>query len=348
MSETARLWLPKRALFTPDALDQPHGQQIYARVEAQGIPIEVLSSNRLTGLRGADARETYGLAKSTLAVVNAPPSALRLRPIPPSADWQFHLAEGCPAHCQYCYLAGSLAGPPVVRVFANLPQILAQTTAYEQPGPGRNEAAGTTFEASCYTDPLAIEHLTGSLAACITHFGERQHGYLRWTSKFEAAEELLSLPHHGHTRARASINAAPIVRRLEGGVASVTCRLASLRRLSDAGYSIGLVIAPIIPIEDWEAEYAALLDEAETALGDAPNVTFELITHRFTPGSKDVLLSWYPKTALDMDTHTRAEKRNKFGGVKYVYPPTQMKMLRTFFEREIAARFPQGRILYWT
>ena len=49
-----------------------------------------------------------------------------------------------------------------------------------------------------------------------------------------------------------------------------------------------------------------------------------------------------------MDTETRVEKRNKFGGTKFVYPPDQMKTMRAFFEREIAARFPQARILYWT
>ena len=45
---------------------------------------------------------------------------------------------------------------------------------------------------------------------------------------------------------------------------------------------------------------------------------------------------------------TRDEKRNKFGGVKYVYKKDMMKTLRGFFESEIARRFPQGRILYWT
>jgi spore photoproduct lyase len=73
-----------------------------------------------------------------------------------------------------------------------------------------------------------------------------------------------------------------------------------------------------------------------------------VITHGFTPGSKDVLQSWYPKTTLDMAEETRAEKRNKFGGVKYVYPAEIMKALRRFFEAEIQRRFPQGRILYWT
>jgi spore photoproduct lyase len=56
-------------------------------------------------------------AKSTMAVVVAPASKLRLQPIPPSADWRVDLAEGCPAHCQYCYLrlADRTTGYPGLR-----------------------------------------------------------------------------------------------------------------------------------------------------------------------------------------------------------------------------------------
>ena len=353
-SPKPRLWMPQTALFTPAALEQPWGQQIHSRVEALGVPIELLKNNRVTGLRGEDERATYNKAKRTLAVVTSAPSAAKLQPIPPSADWQFHLAEGCPAHCQYCYLAGSLAGPPVIRAFADLPSILENLAHYEKPGAGRNEEAGTTFEASCYTDPLSLEHLTGSLAETIRWFGTRENAYLRYTTKFDAVEPLLDLPHNGHTRPRASVNADSVARRLEGGVAPVAARLNALRRLAlprsegGGGYPIGLVIAPIIPVEDWEAQYSQLLDDAQEAVGFAPDITFELITHRFTPGSKEVLQSWYPKTTLDMIEDTRAEKRNKFGGVKYVYQKDMMKSLRGFFESEIKNRFPQGRILYWT
>ena len=94
----AKLWMPKRVLFTPDALDEPFGQKILERVKQYNLPVEILKNNRVTGLRGATERETYKIAKSTLAIVNASPSAFRLRPIPPSAEFQFHLAEGCPAH----------------------------------------------------------------------------------------------------------------------------------------------------------------------------------------------------------------------------------------------------------
>jgi spore photoproduct lyase len=338
----AKLWMPERVVFTPAALDEPWGQKIKQRIEALNLPIEELPRNRLTGLRGETERETYDISKRTLAVVMAPPSQFKLSPIPPSADWQFHLAEGCPAHCQYCYLAGSLSGPPVIRAYANLPQILDNLAKYEQPG------KATSYEVSCYTDPLGIEHLTGSLAECIRYFGTREDGYLRWVSKFDAVEPLLDLPHNGHTRCRVSVNAAPISGRFEGGTASVASRLMGLRKLAMAKYPVGLVVAPIMPMDDWEMHYSNLFDQISAALDFDCDLTFELISHRFTPGSKEVLQTWYPYSKLDMDEEKRSVKRNKFGGTKYVYDNDIMKTLRRFFEGEIGCRFPNARILYWT
>ncbi len=344
---TPKLWMPQRVVFTPAALQEAHGQQIYRRVRALGLPVEELKQNRVTGLRGEDERATYNIAKRTLAVVTAPAGQLKLQPIPPSADWQFHLAEGCPGHCQYCYLAGSLSGPPVIRAYANLPQILENLAQYEGDRP-------TSFEVSCYTDPLGIEHLTGSLAECIKYFGTRRNGFLRWVSKFDAVDELLDLPHNNHTRCRFSLNAAPVAQRLEGGTASVSARLAALRKLAlpreqgGGGYPVGVVLAPIMPVENWREHYALLFDQLEDALDFVCDLTFELISHRFTPGSKEVLLNWYPNTKLDLDESQRDVKRNKFGGVKYVYPRRVMQEMRSWFEQEIAARFPSARVLYWT
>jgi spore photoproduct lyase len=233
-------------------------------------------------------------------------------------------------------------------VYANLPAILANLAAYERP------QEETSFEVSCYTDPLGIEHLTGSLAECIRYFGTREDGYLRWVSKFDPVEELLDLPHNGHTRCRISVNAAPVSQRFEGGTASVAARLQALRRLAlppaqgGGGYPVGLVIAPIMAIEDWQEHYSALFNQIEAALDFDCDLTVELISHRFTPGSKEVLEGWYPYSQLDMDESTRSVKRNKFGGLKYVYDTDTMKQLRQFFERQLGDRFPHAKLLYWT
>src|SRR5919106_657419 len=84
---------------------------------------------------------------------------------------------------------------------------------------------GTTYEASCYTDPLGIEHLTGSLAKAIRHFGEwKAPVQLRFTTKYDNVDSLLALAHSNHTRIRFSINSAPVAR-FEGGTAIMPARL---------------------------------------------------------------------------------------------------------------------------
>ena len=204
----AKLWSPKRVLVTPGALSWPHGAAMVERAAALGAEVVKLKADRLAGLP-----DGYADAKGTLAVVVASPSRRKLQPIPPSADWRFDLAEGCPAHCQYCYLAGSLAGPPITRAYANLPEILGELAPVV--GQGRvtslspeRAAEGTTFEAGCYTDPLAVEHVTGSLAASIAHFGAWDAPVqLRFTTKFDGIEPLLAIPHRGRTRIRFSVNA---------------------------------------------------------------------------------------------------------------------------------------------
>ena len=353
-ARTRRRWVPRHVRVTASAQEHPHAAEIVRRCEALGVDdIELLPGDRVTGLRGATERETYARAKATLAVVVSPPSARKLDPIPPSADWRVDLARGCPAHCQYCYLAGSLTGPPVTRVFADLPTILGGLDAYV--GHGRvtsTDAArageGTTFEASCYTDPLGIEAVTGSLSAAITHVGTHDFPgpvQLRATTKFADVAPLLDLPHHGRTRLRLSLSPWS---RYEGGTDPVGDRVAALGTLAAAGWPVGVTLAPIMPEDGWEAAYDDLLARVAVAVGAGADLTVECITHRFTPGSKDTLESWYPATRLEMDPDRRRTKRGKFGAVKHVYGGDVMAALREHVTGLVDHHLPGARLLYWT
>jgi spore photoproduct lyase len=106
----------------------------------------------------------------------------------------------------------------------------------------------------------------------------------------------------------------------------------------------------VMPLADWRSAYSRLLDDVAAALTDVPDVdlTVEIITHRFTAGSKDVLLEWYPKTRLEMDEDQRRPKRNKFGGTKYVYPTDTMREMRTWFVDALDRHLPGAQLLYWT
>jgi spore photoproduct lyase len=354
-----RLWLPKHVQITRAAAEQQHTAEIMRRCEAAGVDdITFLTGNRLAGLSEGSEREVYARAKSTLAVVVAPPSALKPQPIPPSADWRIDLARGCPAHCQYCYLAGSLTGPPVTRVYANLDDVLAGIGTHAGRGSVTSGTSargheGTTFELSCYTDPLGIEHLTGSLSAAVSRVGAGELGdvaSLRFTTKFDAVEGLVGLRHGRRTRMRVSVNADEVASRFEGGTAPMPARLVALRRMAVAGYRVGLTVAPVMPVPDWTEAYGRLLDDVAAATAGVADLdlTVEIITHRFTPGSRDVLLGWYPRTKLEMDQEQRTEKRNKFGGVKYVYPRETMAEMRGWFTAAVGERLPGAQLLYWT
>ncbi|MDN4175518.1 radical SAM protein [Nocardioides sp. SOB77] len=354
-----RPWVPRHVLVTAAAAEQPHTAEMLRRIEAAGVDdVRLLTSNRLTGLNEGSEREVYARAKATLALVVAPPSVLKPQPIPPSADWRIDLAKGCPAHCQYCYLAGSLTGPPITRAYANLDDVLAGIGTHAGRGAvtsGTTERGheGTTYELSCYTDPLGIEHLTGSLAEAVRRVGTGAYGddvSLRFTTKFDAVNGLLALPHGRRTRMRVSVNAEEVAGRFEGGTSPVSARIDALRRVALAGYRVGLTIAPVMPVDGWQEQYAALLDAVAGALADVPDLdlTTEVITHRFTPGSREVLLGWYPRTQLEMDPSVRTAKRNKFGGVKHVYPRETMAEMRAWFTDALATRLPGAPLLYWT
>jgi len=348
-------WRPRRLVITRSARAYPHARAILERAVALGTDVVELAGDRLTLGLPEDPRRAYAEAKNMVAVVVAPPSKRRLQPIAPSADWRVDLAEGCPAHCSYCYLAGSLKGPPITRVYANLDEILEGLPDYLGQGmitSRKNARAheGTTFEASCYTDPLALEALTGSLSTMIAWFGRWDADVqLRFTSKFAGVSPLLDLRHGGRTRMRASIN-PPAFARFEGGTAAVANRLTALRQMAVAGYPIGLTIAPIIAADGWQVAYGALIDDAAAHLVDLAGIdlTIELITHRFNAGSKAVLDSWYPGSTLDMSGANRVTKRTKFGSEKQVYDAGTMRVLRHFFERRISEALPAARILYWT
>ena len=86
------------------------------------------------------------------------------------------------------------------------------------------------------------------------------------------------------------------------------------------------------------------------ALADAPDpdLTVELITHRFTEGSREVLQGWYPGSSLEMDDALRSRKTTKFGSVKFVLPRERMTEMRAVMEASVARHLPIARVLYWT
>lgn len=340
------LFIPDRLVVADGALDYAFGRKVYDRIRALGIPVEHLpESGRSQTLRSAKTPKEYQ-AKKRILVLDLYKKE-EFETCKPSADYCLPLAAGCPGMCQYCYLAATFEMKPYTRIYANLEEIFQ--VAREKM---RMKAPETTwFEGAAVADALALEHLGGQVAEAVQFMADQEYGRLRFVTKFDTVDGLVGLPHNGHTKVRFSINSPWVVHAFEQRTAPLEDRIVAARKLVEAGYHVGFIVAPIMHHEGWREGYTEALTALATGLGpfvDAP-LTFELIQHRFTPKSKRIILQAYPKTKLPLAEEERVMKPGKFkNAAKYVYPKEQAALFREYIEGEIGRLFPQSTVEYFT
>ena len=339
------LFVPDYVFVEPDALSYPLGEELYQRYRKQGVPIQMTTShNQVRGIPGQTELEKYRNAKRTLVI--GVRKTLKFEPSKPSAEYALPLATGCVGHCHYCYLNTNVGRKPYIRVYVNTDEILDQAAKYIRERPGQI----TRFEAACTSDPVSIEHITGSLRRAIEFMGRQEYGRLRFVTKFHHVDSLLDAEHNRHTRFRFSLNADYVIRHFEPGTSDFHQRIEAAGKVAQAGYPLGFILAPLYWFDGWEAGYTEMLEKLSRQLVPEAreDLTFELIQHRFTKIAKKLILQRYPKTKLEMNEEERKYKWGKYGKGKYVYPDEQATLLRTHLESEIARLFPQARVEYFT
>jgi spore photoproduct lyase len=337
-------FVPKRAYFEPASLDYLLGQELYQRLKGLGVDIKMTSShNRITDIPGKSPMEGYREAKRTLVV-----GVRRSTDFPtckPSAHYQLPLATSCPSMCEYCYLATTLGKKPYLRVYVNIEEILARTADYIK----ERVPETTVFEGAATSDPIPTEYLTGLLKTTIEFFGKQPCGRFRFVTKHTNIDSLLTAAHNGHTRFRFSLNAAPIIQDFEHATPAMEERIRAAGKVARAGYPLGFIIAPIFYFPEWQDAYKKMFESLAKHVNEnaQQDLTFELITHRYTKRGKGNILAIFPETTLPMEEDERKFKFGQFGYGKYLYRPEQMQDIKVFMHEQIHSFFPTARIDYF-
>lgn len=335
-----KLFIPDMAYIDPKSLKYDVGKAAKKYLEERNVPI--IDSRRVE-IKGASPLENYAKAKKIIYLtVN---SQKKLRSCKPSADYQFALSSSCPGHCEYCYLQTTQGEKPFMKVFVNIEDILHVVQEHID----KNLPNITTFESGSITDPVALEHLTGNLRRCIEFFGKSQHGRLRVVTKYANVDSFLDIEHHQHTKFRFSINTKYVIDNFEHNTAGFQERIEAARKIAQAGYPVGFIIAPIMIYDHWKSEYEELLYQLRSQLEDYnEEITFELIQHRFTATAKELILTRFPKTKLDMDEAKRQLKWGPYGKFKYVYPKEKSNAIKDYITKLIHSNFKNAVIEYFT
>lgn len=339
------LFMPKIVVFEPAALKYPLGEKIYAYFKNK--PVEIIKSSLAVFSRRLTEyteKQRYAYSKIVLAVTRNQQKKLDV--CKPSADYEFALVSNCPGSCEYCYLQTNQSYKPYLKAYVNLEEIWDMLQAAIPP----DVSQPVTFEAASNGDPLAIEHITGSVGATIEFFGRLEMGRLRIVTKFNNADLIAGKEHNGHTRIRISINTEYVIRKFEHHTSRMEERLDAAMKLVGAGYPIGFIVAPIIMHENWEQEYEDMFKQVRQKLHglNMAGITFELIQHRYTLSAKQRILERFPGTKLEMDETKRELKWGKYGKFKYVYPREAQKSIRESLSSMIEKYFPEAVIDYFT
>ncbi len=339
------MFKPKRVIFEKGVLDTEAGRYIYNKVK-DSKNIEIIIESPINQIKkhipGENLYSQYREGKKTMVV--GLKKSLKFQTCKPSAHYQLPLVSGCMGQCEYCYLNTQLGDKPFVRVFANIDDILQQAKKYIE----ERKPEITIFEGAATSDPIPVELYTNSLRKSIEFFGEDEYARFRFVTKYSDIDSLIDAKHNGHTEIRFSLNTQKVIDTYEHYTASANKRIEAAIKLAKSGYKVGFLIAPVFLYDNWEEDYKDLLISIRNKLPKDfnSNITFEIITHRYTTKAKNRILEIFPDTTLPMNDEVRKFKFGQFGYGKYVYTKEDLSQVKDFFKKSIDDIFPENTIMY--
>ena len=170
--------------------------------------------------------------------------------------WHFSPYGFCPYDCAYCYLAGTqgVRFSPTVKVFLNLPEILAEVDRV-----ARRLGEPIAFYLGKLQDGLALDPLTGYSRQIIPFFADHPTARLTMLTKSVDVGNLVNLDHQRHAILSWTVNPEAVIKVFETNAPPLEKRIAAMQSVAGAGYPVRAVVMPIIPISGWEQIYQEFL-----------------------------------------------------------------------------------------
>lgn len=242
---------PDKVFYEPGILEYELGRFLKQKYEA--VPwIEIDSHNKIEELRSNPNSEFAKMKRHLIIGTRKTHKYVENHKV---SDFLVpYTSSGCSAMCLYCYLVCNYNKCAYLRLFVNREQMLDKIikTAGSSKTP-------LTFEIGSNSDLVLENTITGNLEWTIEKFGKQEKGYLTFPTKFDMVKRLLPLEHKGRVIFRMSLNPEELIRKVELGTSPLSKRIQALNAVCDAGYRVGILIAPVIMVENWKQLYEAFL-----------------------------------------------------------------------------------------
>ena len=141
-----------------------------------------------------------------------------------------------------------------------------------------------------------------------------------------------------------SVNPEEIINNVEFGTSRLKGRIEAINKLKEANYEIGILIAPVIFVDNWKNLYLELIKRLKDELSEKvkKDVFFEIIFMTYSYVHTKINEEAFPH-AINLYNKEIMTGRGKG---KYWYKEEMRKEGEIFFREQLKKYFPNNEILY--
>lgn len=164
-------------------------------------------------------------------------------------------ASNCPMDCSYCYLQEYLAENPLLKVFSNIADLIAEADRLLS----RHRKFFFRIGTGEITDSLVLEPYTGVCREIVPYFAAQPNVVLELKTKSRCVEPLLDLDPRERVVVSWSMNPQGVIDAEEHGTASLAERIEAARLCQEAGYRLAFHFDPMIEYPGWQEDYREMV-----------------------------------------------------------------------------------------
>ncbi len=330
------MFKPKAIYYEKDIENYELGKELMEKYK--DIPkIEIASHNAIEEMRKKDNKEFVNMKRNLIIGVRKTHKFVENHKV---SDYLVpYTSSGCTASCMYCYLVCNYNKCAYLRLFVNREQMLDKIIKVAE-----KSDKNLTFEIGSNSDLILENTITNNLVWTIENFKNSNKGKLTFPTKFDMVDDLLALDHKGKIIIRMSVNPEEIINKVESGTSRLVGRISAINKLKEAGYEIGILIAPVIFVENWKELYEELIKRLESELSEKvkKDLFFEVIFMTYSYVHTKINEEAFPNAIQLYDKEIMTGR----GRGKYWYKEEMRKEGEAFFKDKLSKYFHNNEILY--
>ena len=333
-----RKFIPDAIYYEPKVTEYELGKELFEKYK--DVPkFEIENHNNIEEMRKKENKEFPKMKRNLIIGIR---KTHKFVPNNKISDYLVpYTSSGCTAMCLYCYLVCNYNKCAYLRLFVNREEMLDKIikTANES-------EKELVFEIGSNSDLILENSITGNLKWTIENFKKAQKGYLTFPTKFDMVDDILDVDGKDRVIIRMSVNPKEIIQKVEMGTSQLEKRVEAINKLKKAGYKVGILIAPVIFMENWKKLYEELIIYLSENLSEEvkKDVFFEVILMTYSYIHRKINEEAFP-SAIDLYNPELMTGRGKG---KYTYKQEQRKIGEEFIQGLLEKYFPENRIVYFT